>query len=147
MIFFCPVRSSRLFGLYHSVTAKRPRPLSSSDGRPAVVYRRAQLRVASRRLHMFILRSYGGDVPVVFRSFLLRGWTCLDPSVAVVAHAVYHGVVHHRRVIDVVDVGDVYIQHGTVIEEVSAVPAAARETRSKVAESVIDSAVEAYLRS
>src|SRR5580704_637442 len=146
-IFFCSVRSPGLSRLYHSVAAELPRFLSSRDRRPAMVYRRPQLRVASRRLHMLVLCGHSRDVPLMFRRFLLRRWTCVNSPVApVVTYSIDRGVVDHGLVVNIVNIGDVYIHHGTVIEEVSIVPTAAGKAHAEVTESIVDPAIKPYGR-
>jgi hypothetical protein len=62
------------------------------------------------------------------------------------ADAVYRGAVHDGGVIGVVYDGDVYVGHGAVVEEFAASPSAAKEADSGVAETVVDSAIEANFR-
>lgn len=145
-IFFCFIRSPCLFRLYHSVTAECPWFLRGRDRRLPMVRRCPQIRVGSRSLHMFILCGYWWDVPIVFRRLLLRRWTHVDASVSVVTYSIYGGVVDHRRVVNVVDVGDVHIRHDTVIEEVSIVPASAGKAQAEITESIIDPTLKTYLR-
>src|SRR5580658_1559320 len=95
---------------------------------------------------MLSLRGYWRHMSLIGRRFFLRRWTRLNPPGApVVAHAVYRRAVHHRRVVNVVDVGDVHIGGRAVIEEVSIVPTSARKTHAEVTESITDPAIEPNL--
>src|SRR5882672_10095312 len=68
------------------------------------------------------------------------------PVTSVVADTVHGGSVDHGRVVNVVDNGDVHVVHGAVVEKVAVVPTSAFVAISKVAVSVVDTAVEADLR-
>src|SRR5580658_4173435 len=141
------VRSSSLLRLDYAMTAKFPRFLSGRNWRLSMVRRCSELRVASGSLHMLVLCGYRWNMPIMFRRFLLRRWTRVDPSIAtVVTHSINRGGVD-RCVVDVVDVGDVHIHDGAVIEEMSIVPASARKARAEITESIIDPAVKPYCRS
>src|ERR1700733_14022297 len=141
------VRSSCVFRFNYSTTAKFSRFFSGRNCWFSMVRRCPELRVASRSLQVLVLRSYRRDMPVVCRSFLLRRGTRVDPSIAtVVTHSIDRCGIS-RRVVDVVDIGDIHIHHGSVIEEVSIVPASALKTHSKVPESIIDPAVKPDCRS
>lgn len=62
---------------------------------------------------------------------------------AVIAHAIHRDiVVDYGLVVGVVHDGDVYVAHGTVIDECAAAPISARITHAGVAETVIDSAIK-----
>src|SRR5580704_4978277 len=74
--------------------------------------------------------------------FLLRGWTSVNPAVAVIAHV--HVVMNvHMFVVDVMepaaDVPDV-----RVVKEMAALPASAVETGAEPTEAVINAAIETY---
>src|SRR5580693_4742965 len=147
MIIFRFVGSSCLFGLDYSVTAKFPRFLGGRRSSKTKIRRCPELRITSGRLQMFALCSHGRDMPLMFRRLFLRRWTRVDPSIpSVVAHSVNRGGID-RSVVDVVDIGDVYIHHGAVIEEMSVVPAPPCEPRAEIPESIIDPAVKPYGRS
>src|SRR5580693_6383501 len=95
---------------------------------------------------MLSLGRYRRHMSVTSRCLFLSCWARLDPAVAtVVAHAI-DGRVLHRSVVNVVDVGDVYIRHRAVIEEVSIVPASSRKADAEVTEPIIDSAIKTHLR-
>src|SRR5580658_2858121 len=132
--------------LYHSMPAEFPRFLGSRNRWFSVVRRCPQLRVSSRSLHMLRLGSHRRNVPPTCRGFLLSCGTCLDsPIASVVAHPIHSDVID-RGVVNIVDVGDVHICDGAVIEEMSIVPAPAREAHPEVAESVVDAAIKSYRR-
>ena len=122
---FCPgavgwrmVRRSRFLGRYHRVPAELPRFFGGRDWRVGLVHRSPQLWIRARSLHMLCLGRYWRHVSLSRRCLFLRGWTRLNPSVpTVVADAVYRRVVHHRRVVNIVDVGNIHIGHGSVIEK------------------------------
>jgi hypothetical protein len=64
---------------------------------------------------------------------------------AVVADAVHGGIVDYRRVVNVVNVGDVHVVHRTVVVKLSVLPTSALIADTAIAKAVIDAAVEADL--
>src|ERR1700683_2068590 len=83
-------------------------------------------------------------MPVVLGSLLFRRGTRCDSAVAtVVADMVDRDIVNYRGVVDVVNVGDVHVQHSAVVEEMAAIPAPTHEAHPEVAESITDPAVGA----
>ena len=80
------------------------------------------------------------------RLFLSR-WTPVDPTVAaVVTDPVHCGVVDHRGVVNIVNLGDVDVVHRTVVVKLSVLPASAFIAVTKVSVAVTDPAIETYLR-
>jgi hypothetical protein len=79
------------------------------------------------------------------RLLLRRGTGADSPVTAVIADAVDCGVVDHGRVIDVVNVGDIHVAHGTVVIKLSALPTSTLITVTEVSVAVTDSAIEAHL--
>src|SRR3982074_3306510 len=79
--------------------------------------------------------------------FLPRRWTPIDPTVApVIADAVYRGVVDHRRVVNIVNDGNVHVIHRTVVKEASVLPTSTFIAFTEITESVNDSAIKTDLR-
>src|ERR1017187_1864142 len=140
------IRSSCLFGRYSATVIKISRPGCGCDAWLAHARRRALLRVGSGRLCMLSLSGYRRDMSLTRHRLVFRPWTRADSAVATVVADVAHIVVHHAGVINIVDVGDVHVVHGTVVKKVSAVPTPAFVTLAEIAEAVIDPAVEAYVR-
>src|SRR3984885_5964608 len=141
------VRRSSFPSRHHRVSAEFPRLFSSRDWGLALVHRSPQLWVRAGSLHMLSLSRHWGHMSLTGRRLFLRCGARLDPSVApVVAYAVDRRVVDDRRVVNVVDVGDVHIRHCAVIKEMSIVPTSAGKTHAEVTESIIDSAVATHLR-
>src|ERR1700687_2034238 len=94
---------------------------------------------------MLSLRGHRRDVSIMCRSLLLRCRARTDPTVAaVVTHAVY-GDISDRCVVNVMDVGDVNVGHGSIVEKAPIIPTPAFVSVAEGAETVIDSAVKAYL--
>jgi len=92
---------------------------------------------------MLSLSGDRGDVSLVGSGFFLSRWSRGDPAgAAVVADPVHCGVVDHRGVVGVVNVGDVHVVHRTVVLELSVVPTAAFIAPTAVAVAIVDSAVE-----
>src|SRR5579863_9619418 len=141
-ILFWFVRSPGFSRLHHSMTAKFPWLLGSCYRWFSVVRRYTQLRVSPRSLHMLSLYGDRRDVPLIRRRFFLRCGACFYSSVATVVANPIHGDVIDRRVVNVVDIGDVHIAHGAVIEKMSIVPASARKTHAEIPESIVDSTIE-----
>src|SRR5579864_1005136 len=94
---------------------------------------------------MLNLRLHWGKMPLMCRTFLLRRRAGVHPAIsAVVTDAVdRRAVVDDGRVVDVMNHRDIHVGDGTVVEEVSMVPASAFETFSEIAEAVVDPAIEA----
>src|SRR5205809_41640 len=87
------------------------------------------------------MRSRGRrEMPLVHRGLLLRSWSGGHPTIAAaVANAIDSGtVIDDRRVVDVVNVRDVYIRNGAIVEEASVIPASTFETISEITEAVVD---------
>src|SRR6266576_1568906 len=92
---------------------------------------------------MLSLSTHGRDVSLTQRSLFLPRRTPIDTTVAPVVAGPIHGpVVDHGRVVDVVYVGDIHIVYGTVIEKPVVVPTPAFVAISKIAEAIIDPAIE-----
>src|SRR5579864_5254509 len=92
---------------------------------------------------MLSLSSDGWDVSLPCNLFLLRRGTRRDSSVAAVVADPVHGcVIDYGGVVNVVNVGDVDVVDGTVVEKASAFPASAFVAFTEVAESVNDPAIE-----
>src|ERR1700732_1117132 len=95
---------------------------------------------------MLSLNFHRGDMSLVCHSLFLRRWTRSDPTVApVIADAVHRGIVDHRGVVNVVNVGDVHVVHGAVVVKLSALPTSALIALTKVSVAVTHSSVETYL--
>ena len=107
------VRRSSRSGRHDSAFVECSWPGTGCDCRRAVVYRRTLLAVALRCPHVFSLSGNWGEMSLTQRRLLVRGRTSIDSAIAtVVADAVHDGgVVHDGCVVNVVDIGDVYIVH------------------------------------
>src|SRR5208283_776357 len=95
---------------------------------------------------MLSLSRYRRNMSLTRRSLVFRSRTRVDSTIAAVVTDAVHVVVDHGGVVDIVNVGDVHVVHGTVVEKVSVIPTSTFITLTEVAEAVIDSAVEAYVR-
>src|SRR5580704_5499421 len=86
-------------------------------------------------------------MPLMLGSLLLTGRPRFNsaPS-AVVAHSDIFSYVH-SFLVHVMNLCSVYVPHRGVIVEVISLPSPARKTISEVAESIVDSTVEAHHRS
>jgi hypothetical protein len=83
---------------------------------------------------------------IVRRSLLLRSWPSINPAVATVVTDPRIAVDDNRLVIDVRYIGDVNVGHATVVKEPVALPIAAEEPRTGIAEAIINAAVETNVR-
>jgi len=129
-------------GRHRSRTSELPRPVGSGYGWPAMVNRSPLLRVAAGSLLMLPLNRRGCEVSVVFSLYFFSSGAVIDPAVAaVVADPIRGVVVDYRGVVNVMNVGDVHVVDGAVVEKVVAIPAATFVAVAKVAESVIDTTV------
>jgi hypothetical protein len=96
---------------------------------------------------MLRLNGYGRNMLLTRRRLFLRPWTRADPTIAaVVADPVHRGAVNHRGVVNIMNVGDVYVVHRAVIEKVSVIPASTFIALAVVTIAVTNPAVEAYVR-
>src|ERR1039458_2404400 len=85
-------------------------------------------------------------MPLSCRRFLLRGCTHRDAArSAVEADAILVAILD-RCVVDIVDSRDIHVVHGTVIEEVSAIPTASFISLAEVTEAVVNPAIKADFR-
>ena len=114
--------------------------------RPAFVHARPQFGRSSRQLA--VLDLFGGrlHMRLVRVAFLFRCRPRRYAAGAVVAHAGHVDVVHHRLVINVGDVNAAEIVHGSVVRKHAAAPEAAFIAGARVAEAIVDAAIEADLR-
>src|SRR6266852_9430844 len=79
---------------HYAASAKRRRSCRSRDRRLAMILRRAQFTIASRRLYVLILGAHRPDVSFPSRCFFLRRCAYVDAAIS--------AVVAHPRNIDVV---------------------------------------------
>src|ERR1700760_821621 len=105
------------------MAAKLCRAAGCSDGRLALVGGGAELRVCARCLEVLHLSGNGRDVPLAVSRFFFCVGTRLDAAVAsVITDTVDDGgVANDGGVVGVVNVRDVDVIDGAVVEEVSAV--------------------------
>ena len=96
---------------------------------------------------MLRLHSGSADVAIAIRGhFRGRGTSVETAATAVVADAADVAIVDHGAVIDVVNVGGVYVIHGAVIKEMIVIPVAALIAETAIAEAVVHAAVKADVR-
>jgi len=98
---------------WHSSTALEfSRPGCGCNFRSAVVHRGALLRIISRSFRVLSLGCHGSYMSFVRRPFFFWGWTRRKPTAAsVVANAAHVGVVNHRGVVHIVNIGDVHVRN------------------------------------
>src|SRR6266446_3888256 len=95
---------------------------------------------------MLSLSRHRRQVSAAHGRLLSGRWTRIDPAVAsVVAHTILVANID-CRVVNVVNVGDVHIGHGTVVEKLSIIPTSAQVALAEVAKSIVDPAVKTYFR-
>src|SRR5258706_15210943 len=96
---------------------------------------------------MLSLNRHRRQMSRASRRLLSRRWTPIDPTVApVIADAVYRGLVDHRRVVNIVNDGNVHVIHRTVVKEAHVLPTSTFIAFTEITESVNDPAIETYLR-
>src|SRR5215470_16122642 len=124
-------------------------PRAGRNIRTAVVHRSKQRAV--RSCGFLMLRLHGGhsNVALVSSLQLLRSWTSrCATGTTVEAHAVDgRVVVDDGCVVGVAHDGDVDVGHRAVVVVSVSLPVTAEEAGTGVAESVVDSAIEANFRS
>src|SRR5260370_24142174 len=142
------VPASSLSGHY-GAAAKRSGSLCRSNRGLPMILRGLQFAIRTRRLYVLDLRRHWPDMAFASRGLLLGRRSRVDAAVAaVITHARNSDVVvHHRRVVHVVDFGHVDVIHRTVVVEAPAVPAATFIPAAKISVAVIDPAVKTYDRS
>src|SRR5215469_4161932 len=124
-------------------------PRAGRNVRTAVVHRSEQRAVCSGRVLMLRLHGGHGNVTLVSGLQLLTSWTSRGATgTTVEAHAVDRRVVvDHGCVVGVAHDGDVDVGHRAVVVVSATLPVTAEEAGAGVAESVVDSAIEANFRS
>ncbi len=140
------IRCSGLFGRYYSLTAKLAGLRSCSDGRFALVHGRQEGVVGTGSpLMLGLQRGCRRVLPACRCLFGCRRASGNSTGAAVVADPVHGGIVDNRRVVNVVNVGDVHVVHRTVVVKLPVLPTSALIAGTAIAKAVIDAAVEADL--
>ncbi len=97
---------------------------------------------------MLRLGGYRRDVPFAHSGLILGSWPCRRSTIAAVkAGAPRSRIVDYGCVVHIMDIGDVHIVDGTVVEEASIVPAAPSVAVAEISIAVINPAVETDLGS
>src|SRR4030095_1180017 len=121
---------------------------SGCNGWLAPILRRPQFGLRPRSLHLLLLRSDQANAPFARRHFLLRRCTRRYATVpAVIADSRNVYVIHHRRVVNVADLGYVHVVHGTGVIEAFPPPAPAVISVSGITVAVINATIETDPRS
>jgi hypothetical protein len=94
---------------------------------------------------MLSLHRHRRDVPLARNSLLPGSGLRLHASISSVVADTIHGI-DNRPLVDVVDDSDVYVVDARVIEELAVIPVTAFVADSDVAVTVVDSSVEADVR-
>src|SRR6202167_410955 len=131
---------------YHAVATELPGPRRRRNRRLSSVPRRPLIWVGVGLLHMLGLSGHRTNVSLMRRSLL--GWcrTRTNSTItAVVAHVI-DGCMTDGCVVDVMNIGDIHVEHSAIVEEVPVVPTTALESNSEIAETIIDSAIETNRR-
>src|SRR5208283_5640855 len=98
-------------------------------------------------LRMLCLCRHRWHVPLTGCGLFCRRWLCGDSTLAaVIADTVNRRVIDHRRVVNIVNVGDIDVVHRSVVIELAVVPASAFVAMAEISVTVSDAAVEANLR-
>src|SRR5712692_4093488 len=134
------------FGRYDGAVLKYSWLRCRCDCRLAHVHRSPLLRVGSGRLRVLNLNRDRRNMSLMRRSLLLRCRTRVDSAVAAVEADARLRVVDHRLVVNVVNDRDVHVVHRLVVEEAIVVPTSAFVTFTKIAEAIVDPAIETDYR-
>src|SRR5580704_5792992 len=142
------VVSARLSGRHDAALVECRRPGSSRDRRLALIHGSAQLPIGARLLDVLHLWTDRRQVPLTRGCFLLPRCTLVNAAVsAVVTHAIDRRVfVYDRRVVGVVNLGDIDVVHRAVVVEVIMVPAAAFITVAEISIAIVDPTVKSDAR-
>lgn len=111
-----------------------------------MVHGSPQFTIGPRGSNVLRLHRRGASSTGSLSRLLSRGWTRVNSTLATVVADVVGGLIDDRLVVDVVDVGDIDIVHGTVVVEGPVVPIPALVAFSTVSEAVVHATVEADLR-
>src|SRR5271165_185485 len=96
---------------------------------------------------MLRLCCHRWQVPLAGCGLFCCRWLCSDSTLAaVIADAVNRRIIDHRRVVNIMNVGDVDVVHRTVVIELAIVPASAFVAMAEISVAVSDAAIEANLR-
>lgn len=121
-----------------------------SSRRVAMIGLGKEIMVAPRCLHMLRLEVCRLNMMFVHGLYFFRAWPChYAAAAAIVAHVVVNdSIASYNRAVDIniVHHGTVYIDNRSVIPEHISGPHATGEAYTKVAAPVIDTAVEAHMR-
>src|SRR5580658_1343471 len=131
---------------YHAVATELPGPCRRRNRRLSPVPRRTLIWVGVGLLHMLGLSGHRSNVSLMRRGLL--GWrrTRTNPTVtAVVAHMIDRCMTD-RCVVNVMNISDIHVEHSAIVKKVPIVPTTAFESNSEIAETIIDSAIEANRR-
>src|SRR5229473_2597653 len=127
---------------HYAASAKRRRSCRSRDRRLAMILRRAQFTIASRRLYMLILTGHRPDVPFPRRCFFLRRCAHVHSAVAaVVAHPCNIDVVLDVHVVHIANYSFVDVVHFAVVIKMVVIPSSAIISASGVPPAIINTAV------
>ena len=108
---------------------------------------RAQLRVATSRLDVLLLRSYRLQMPLARRSFFGCRGPRIDPALpSIEADATLISDLD-VLIVNIADDIHVHVCDRPVVKEASVIPSAADESFSEVTKAVVDSPVKANHRS
>ena len=112
-----------------------------------MVHRRELSAIGAGEMLLLRLHSGGANVAIAIRGHFRGRGTSVETAVtAVIADAADVAFVDHRAVVDVVNVGDVYVIHRAVVEEMIVIPVAALVAEAAIAEAVVHAAVKADVR-
>lgn len=113
---------------------------------PAVILIRKLRPIPHRLLRIRALCGQRSDVPLIAGRILRRGGPIIQSTMAAVKAHPGVGDIRHVVVVNVVNHGLVHVRDGGVVVEGVAAPVAAFVAVAVVAEPVMDSAIEAYVR-
>src|SRR6185312_11159909 len=112
---------------------------------PAMIVRGKVVRTGTGHVFVLHLHRSALEVALVVEALLFWSGTNITSPRAIETYPA-HVVVDHLGVIDVMNHGDVHARYGRVVKEVSMIPAAAHEANAAIAESIVNSTVEANVR-
>jgi len=113
-----------------------------------MVHGRQLIAIAARGALVLRLRGRCSNVPVAICCHFSRRRTCVDPATpAVIAHAARLAIVDHRFVVHVVNVRHVDVVDRAVVKKAPAMPVSAFVAEPAVTEAIVNSAIEADMRS
>src|SRR5258708_11730041 len=142
-VFEGAIRIAMSASFHRGASVEFARPRCGGNVGTTVVHRSQQSAVATGGVLMLRLFGSHGDVVLAHRFHLSRRRTSSNSVAAAIKADAADVVVDDRRVVGIVNDGDVHVGHRAVVVVVATSPVAAEKADTGVAETVVNATVEA----